>query len=641
MILVIYGAGGALAQPGLTPPRTLATDADGRSHVRGCPVGKDCSRSELEAGLREFELQTFPPEGSPWMDQRERGPARRSRRARTALEIRPDLHWLGQLVMPDLPVRWDERIIKYLEFYKDDPRGRNIMSAWLRDQGRYRDLILPALRRARLPEDLLYVCMIESSYDPHEKSWAGAVGLWQFMPAGATIYGLRVNRWLDERKDPVRATEAVLLYWTDLYQRFHNWELALAAFNAGYAAVLRSIAKYNTNDYWALLEYENGLPWGSSIYVPKALAAAIVGRNRALFGYDHIREASPFAYDEVVVPRSVSLAHVARAAGARLDDVKELNPQLRQARTPPGMRDYAVRVPRGHGAQFRERLERMRAEWDTHDEYQVARGERFEDIATTHGLSRDALARLNGVDHESEVAAGDVLLVPRVSDEDKARNRDKAAAELYASGHPASRDGEPLLVPVPDRELEVKGKSRVFYRVVSGDSLGKVARAFGVDAGQLADWNCIDRDGLLFPRMVLQVFVPRDFDAAARKIALLDPARILVVDRGSAEHLAEAEKRVGRERVVVVAKGGETLAQVARRFGLEDHDLARINRLPRTTVLTAGQEIVVYKVVDASRSKRAAEQQDELDRTRRKSKPKKKPAAEERPRQRQARSAPR
>jgi len=275
--------------------------------------------------------------------------------------------------------------------------------------------------------------------------------------------------------------------------------------------------------------------------------------------------------------------------------------------------------------------------------------ERYEDIATTHGLSRHALSRLNGVDHETEVAAGDVLLVPRVSDEDKARNRDKAARELYASGHPASRDGEPLLVPVPDRNLSVRGRTRVFYRVVGGDSLARVATAFGVDAGELADWNGIDRDGLLFPRMVLQVFVPRDFDAGERKIELLDEARILVVDRGSAEHLAEAEKRVGRERLVITAKGGETLAQVARRYGLEDHDLARINRLPRTTVLTQGQELVVYKVVDPARSKRAAEQQDELDETRRKNRPPRKPDKsdkpdrkrdKERPPQRQARSTP-
>ncbi len=625
MILAIYVASPAFAQPGLTPPRPLVTDNDGRNHVRGCPVGKDCTQSELEAGLREFELETFPPPaGSPWMDDQPARPRPRpARPERRAIEIRPDLPWLDKLVMPDLPVHWDERIIKYLEFYKNDPRGRNIMGAWLRDQARFRDLIIPALRSAKLPEDLLYVCMIESSYDVHEKSWAGAVGLWQFMPAGSKIYGLVMNRWVDERKDPVRATQAVLLYWTDLYQRFRNWDLALAAFNSGYAGVLRSVTKYNTNDYWKLLEYENALPYGVSLYVPKALAAAIVGRNRALFGFDTITEAAPWSYDEVVVPRSVALAYVARASGAKVDEVVALNPQLKRRRTPPGMKNYVVRVPRGHGDQFSERLERMRAEWDGYDEYPIAHGERFEDVAMTHGMSRDAFAELNGVDHESDIEPGDLLLVPRVSAEDKARNRERAMRELYASGHPASRDGEPLLVPVPDKTFAPRGKRRVFYRVVSGDTMERVARAFGVKADDLAGWNGIDEEGLLFAKMVLQVFVPESFDARAKNIALLDEAHILVIDRGSPEHLAEAEKRMGRERLVITAKGGETLAQVARRYGLEDHDLARINRVPRTSVLTKGQELVVYKVVDASRSHRAAEQKREFD----KGKPKKKPAA--------------
>src|SRR5690606_22100860 len=121
---------------------------------------------------------------------------------RKGTDVRPDLPWLDELELPDLPVRWDERAIRYLEFYKDDPRRRNIMRGWLRRQGRFRQLIVSHLRRARLPEDLLYVAMIESSYDPEERSRAGASGLWQFMPAGGRIYGLAIDRWIDERNDP-------------------------------------------------------------------------------------------------------------------------------------------------------------------------------------------------------------------------------------------------------------------------------------------------------------------------------------------------------------------------------------------------------------------------------------------------------
>ena len=223
-----------------------------------------------------------------------------------ASALRPDLPWLANLTMPDLPVTWDRRVIDYLVFYKEDPRGRRIMRGWLERQGRYRDVILTALRKAKLPEDLLYLAMIESSYDSTERSRVGASGLWQFMPGSGRIYGLTIDRWVDERNDPVRATEAAMGAWADLYQRFGNWDLAMAAYNAGYGAVLKAIARFNSNDFWALVDYENALPWESGIYVPKALAAAIVGHNLATFGFADVDLGAPERWDDVTVPSSIT-----------------------------------------------------------------------------------------------------------------------------------------------------------------------------------------------------------------------------------------------------------------------------------------------------------------------------------------------
>ncbi len=613
-------AGNAAAQPGQTVAAAsevgskstesapLQTDDAARQHVRGCPVGETCG--DLAAGLREFEVEAFPrSKGSPWMDDAAH-PARprgHHRRGRKPTDIRPDLPWLAQLKLPGFPVHWDERIIKYLEFYKNDPRGRNIMGAWLRDQGKYRSLILSQLRKAGLPEDLIYVCMIESSYDPGDYSRAGAAGLWQFMRHGGRVYGLRIDRWVDERYDPERSTEAVMDYWRDLYQRFGDWDLAMAAYNAGYAAVLRSIAKYNTNDFWQLLDYENALPWGSSIYVPKALAAAIVGHNRALFGYDDIKPAAELQWDDVNVGRSVSLTTVARAAGVSVDAVVELNPQLPRKRTPPGVRHYVVHVPRGTGELFRARFPRMREE-DSYDEYVVRHGERFEDIAAMFAISRTKLREINGIDHESEVEGGDTLLVPRVSEEQRQKNYDKAMDRLYAGGHPAGEPGDKLIVAVPDAEQKVRGKKRVFYRVVTGDTQYGVARAFDVNRQKLAEWNGIDPEGYLHARMVLQLFVSPSFDAAKHGIALLDRKRLMVVTRGSPEHIEDAEARLGRRRVTYTARKRETLAEIGAHYGLSDWDLSRINRMPRSQTVEPGQQIVVYEVVDTSKSDRAAQQ---------------------------------
>jgi membrane-bound lytic murein transglycosylase D len=260
----------------------LAQELDGRRAVRGCAVGETCTSPSDT--LKEIDVELFPkPGASPWLDERapvpsrlEAGPARIVKRPS---ELRPDQPWLDQLELPDLPITWSQKLVDYLVFYKNDPRGRSIMSSWLVAQGRYKKLIEDHLRKARLPVDLIYVAMIESSYDSMTLSRAGALGLWQFMPAAGTIYGLRQDRWVDERRDPLRSTIAQMDYFADLYQRFGDWDIALASFNVGYGAMLRSIARYNTNDFYQLCEYENAVPWETCLYTPKILAAAIVERS--------------------------------------------------------------------------------------------------------------------------------------------------------------------------------------------------------------------------------------------------------------------------------------------------------------------------------------------------------------------------
>lgn len=618
--------------PGPPPPAppALESDADQRRAIRGCPVDMDC-RGHALAGLREFELETFGPgPGSspgPWLDDNDpyghnairqgrltRGaPAGRGITVADPVALRPDLPWLADLDMPDLPVRWHPRLIQYLEFYKDDPRGRNIMRAWLRDQGRFRDMMLARLRRAGLPEDLIYVAMIESSYDPGTRSRVGAAGLWQFMPAAGRIYGLHIDRWIDERNDPVRSTDAVMTYFADLYQRFGDWHLAMAAFNAGYGAVLRSVARYNTNDIWELMEYENALPWGTMNYVPKAMAAAIVGRNRERFGFDDLDEAAPMQWDTATVPKSVSLSVVARAAGVSVETIEELNPQILRNRTPPTIDGYVVRIPAGSGALFAERFAQLRGDWDSHDAYVVAHGERFEDIATRYGLSRHRLAELNGIEHVSEVRGGMVLVVPRVSEEAQKRNQEKAEADLYTSGPVPSEEGEPLIVAVPDADFTIPERRRVFYRVVSGDTVSGVADAFGVSRDELAAWNDLTAAANLHPRMILQVFVAPDFDGQKSAgglgpVALLDERRMLVVTRGSDQHIELMETRMGRERVIYQPEKEESFESIGKKFGLSARDLARINHRAHDTVAQPGDEIIIYKVVDKSRSDRAADQ---------------------------------
>src|SRR5262245_12858614 len=188
--------------------------------------------------------------------------------------------------------------------------------------------------------------------------------------------------------------------------------MVMGALNVGYGAMLRSIARYNTNDYYQLCQYENGLPWETCLYTPKVLATAIVGHNRAAFGFDKIKDLPAESWDEVAVPTSVSLSVIARASGGSETDIKRLNPQLRKERTPPGDKGYVVRVPRGAKADFQRRLAELATDWDGMDAYVVAHGERLEDVATTFGISLNQLRKLNSISRESEIEGGCVLVVP-------------------------------------------------------------------------------------------------------------------------------------------------------------------------------------------------------------------------------------
>ena len=177
--------------------------------------------------------------------------------------------------------------------------------------------------------------MIESGHNAIAKSSAGAVGLWQFLPETARAYGLVVDRWVDERLDPQRATEASAKLLADLHRRFGNWELALAAYNMGHAGLARAIRKYNTNDYWLLCRYEGGLPWETTLYVPKIEALAIAMPNRSAFGISDVEpEPGPNA-DVVSVGPGLPLSAIAKAAGLSESEIAQLNPQFLAGRTPP------------------------------------------------------------------------------------------------------------------------------------------------------------------------------------------------------------------------------------------------------------------------------------------------------------------
>jgi membrane-bound lytic murein transglycosylase D len=520
-------------------------------------------------------------------------PLRPIKPRRDPLENAPDAAWLKSLSLPNLPVVLDEFVIKYLRFYRDSPSGKSIGRVWAKKSGRYTAAIKNELSRAGVPTDLVWLSMIESGHNPTITSPAGAAGLWQFMPDAARTYGLTVDRWVDERLDPERSTEAASRYLSDLFRRFGSWELAIASYNMGYGGLTRSIRKYNSNDFWELVRYEAGIPWETTLYVPKIFALAIVMNNKKAFGLDTVAADPAETFDVVLVGPSVALEDVARAAGVSASAIMDLNPGYLAGRTPPWVPgtpkpNWRVRVPQGKGSACTAALARNGVD-DSFEVYVSKLGDTVESIANAHGASEARIRALNHVEPKEVLAAGTVLLVPR-------------------GARGANADVNDDVVVVPPREFVYAERSRLFYRVVPGDTLSRVANAFSVSVADIGLWNALDESARLQPGMALQLFVDKNRSFAARTVS---PAQTRVLVAGSPEFYDYFEAQNGRKRVVVSARENDTLATLGKRYGMTVGSMERVNRRSRTDKLRAGEGIVVY--VDRGRAVAPHKEEPERD----------------------------
>jgi len=246
------------------------------------------------------------------------------------------------IVSPPYPLVINGPVQAFIERFTGS--RREVVELWLNRSGRYLSMIRDVLRNQGLPEDLAFVAMIESGYNPLAVSRAGAKGMWQFMAGTARRYGLRVDQWVDERLDPEKSTTAAAKYLRDLYHQFGSWALAKAAYNAGEVKVIRAIKAANSTDFWALAR-TRFLRQETREFVPAIHAATVIGRDPQRFGFTP-DEHTPLAIEKVMVPASTNLKKLAGGAGLPDDSLRKLNPVLVRGTTPPGA-PYELRIPVG------------------------------------------------------------------------------------------------------------------------------------------------------------------------------------------------------------------------------------------------------------------------------------------------------
>ncbi len=410
----------------------------------------------------------------------------------------------------EIPVVLNDKVHHYINFFQTN--GRNFFAKWLSRSGKYIPMMTEILEDQGMPKDLVYQAMIESGFSVSARSHAGAVGPWQFIKPTAKRYGLRVDTWTDERMDPRKATIAASNYMRDLYEMFQSWELAAAGYNCGEDRVQNAIDKYQLYDFWQISEHT--LPRETKNYVPKMMAALIIAKNPAQYGFTGINYQSPLRFETAEVAGQKKLSDIAKVIGVSPTKLKELNPALLQKATPPGG-SYQINVPIGYARVVSNKSTQIaklpkaspvHAKNSKYAKHKVRRGDTLAKISSRYGVKMSSIKRANGL-KGSKVMLGQTLTIPGVSSKSTtsssknrtttvkykvrrgdtlgaiaARHRVSASSIKRANGIKGSliKSGQTITIPGASGRYydDVGGSVRPTiskYRVKSGDTLGGIA----------------------------------------------------------------------------------------------------------------------------------------------------------------------
>ncbi len=490
----------------------------------------------------------------------------------------------GGLPYSDFPLVLNPEVEQFLAAMSSEGEYHRRVGLGLSRAGVYLPMIRTVFETAGLPLDLSYLPLIESAFSLTAYSRARAHGMWQFISATGRHYGLEVGTLVDERRDPVRATEAAVAYLSDLYGEFSDWYLALAAYNSGAGNVRRAIRKSGSRDFWALRGY---LPRETRNYVPAFIASVIVAKNPGAYGFAAPQE-QPWNYDSVDVPDALDLQFLASNSGIPLDELRELNPAIRRDLTPAGTTTQ-LRIPVGTAASAQAALDsHPRSDWAPRMIHTVRSGESLSTIARKYGSNVSAIKQANGL-RSNLIHPGENLIVPRFGTESAvaakqdfsagadgryvvARNDtlwdiahgfsvsvDSLCAANGLSRNSVIRPGQSLHIPDGATVSQPTGKKKTHstvatgstYVVRSGDTLYDIASAHGVSTTALKSANRID-GSRIHPGDVLQIPDP---------VTETHPS----VKAGSG--------------TTYRVRPGDTLYDIARKFGVSTTALQRANRL--------------------------------------------------------------
>lgn len=472
----------------------------------------------------------------------------------------------GALPTYDLPIVMNDRVKSSIVYFQTVARGA--FTRYLSRTTKYGPMMKQIIREYKMPEDLVYLSLVESGYNPHAYSWARAMGLWQFIASTGREYDLDRDWWMDERKDPIKSTHAAMQFLRDLYTQFGDWELAMAAYNGGPGRVSRTIKSQNTRDFWKMRLRKQTMD-----YVPLIMAATIICKNPEKYGFEDINYEPELTWDEVLVNKPIELRTVADALGVSGDLLYELNPELLRKTTPPGQTDYKLKVPKGYSERFYASYEAMAASTAASMvKHRIKKGETLSSIAAKYGVSRYAIQETNKLKSKSMLIAGRELTIP------------VPANHVGGSGSTSNSK---------TKTREYTAKSSV-YTVQRGDNLWAIANAFGTSIDQLRRENYMDGGARIYVGQKLKI--PADASRLEDKNTYAATQAPASKDNKASASKPKAPAVASATNHTV--RSGETLSTIARKYGTTVSTLRKWNDMGSSNRIRSGQVLRVRGEAD-------------------------------------------